>query len=491
MFRIAAYSRLRKVVIAITMLPFALMLLTTLCHGQANYQGAPHNVIYSNGYDTDGNDAFPEIANSDYTDVIVNFLEVDSNCQLTSPPYVSPSDMQTLHNAGKTVLVSFGGADDVDQNTGEDYTSEAYQVCSGNVGNLASQIANFVYANGFNGVDIDFEDTNAFENAAGYDGVAFLTQLTDDLYYQLSQPPFFEQNIITHAPQTAYWLDNYNYPYPPYVQIFWNSGNEIAWFNNQTYNNCLNGGNTDCTATDKINNYTNIVYSWQIPSIKLVVGVPVTYCGTTDRHGNCTGDGYIPYSSQDGNDMGTVISQLENAFPDSFGGVMGWDFTLDSNQANQWGYSWNSEMESLLTYYQQPWVGWNALTGLVLDSDDNGNLYTDSYSGAISQEWLFYGNTIVDRQTHRSLDSSTAGAAYTNFANGGNYQNWQFFGNTIVDRQTGRCLDSDYNGNVSTNSCNGGDSQNWNVPNGMAGALQRRQLPERSSGLSVIKERAR
>lgn len=445
------------------------LMLATLCYGQANYQGAPHNVIYSNGYDTYGNDAFPEIANSDYTDVIVNFLTVDasvnSSCQITSQPNISPSDMQTLHNAGKTVLVSFGGADKVDQNTGEDYTSEAYQACSGNVDNLASQIANFVYANGFNGVDIDFEDSSAFNAGGAYDGVAFLTQLTDDLYYKLSQPPFFEQNIITHAPQTAYWLDDYNYPYPPYAQIFWNSGNEIAWFNNQTYNNCLNGGNTDCNATDKINNYTNIVYSVQIPSIKLVMGVPVSYCGTTAGDPpQCTGDGYIPWSSQDGNDMLTVISQLQQAFPDSFGGVMGWDFTLDSNQPDQWGYTWNYEMEISMNYYQQPWVGWNALTGLVLDSDYNGNLYTDSYSGAISQEWLFDGNTIADRQTHRLLDSSAAGAVYTNFANGGNYQNWQFFGNTIVDRQTGRCLESDYYGNVFANPCNGGDSQNWNVP---------------------------
>jgi len=91
-------------------LGFALMLLTTLCYGQALDFGPPHNVIYSNGVDSSGNDAFPEIANSDYTDVIVNFLVVDSNCQLTSPPYVSPSDMQTLHNAGKTVLVSFGNS---------------------------------------------------------------------------------------------------------------------------------------------------------------------------------------------------------------------------------------------------------------------------------------------------------------------------------------------------------------------------------------------
>ena len=81
-------------------LGFALMLLTTLCHGQALDFGPPHNVIYSNGVDSSGNDAFLEIASSDYTDVIVNFRDVDSNCQLTPVPTVSQSDMRTLHNAG-------------------------------------------------------------------------------------------------------------------------------------------------------------------------------------------------------------------------------------------------------------------------------------------------------------------------------------------------------------------------------------------------------
>jgi len=80
------------------------------------------------------------------------------------------------------------------------------------VDNLANQIATFVTSNGFDGVDIDFEDTNAFENAAGYDGVDFLTQLTDDLYSQLPQ----YQNIVTHAPQTPYWFpdQSYSYQYP-------------------------------------------------------------------------------------------------------------------------------------------------------------------------------------------------------------------------------------------------------------------------------------
>ena len=105
MFRISASSQLLKSM-GISLL--VALVLTTLCYGQASYEGPSHNVIYSNGDDGNGNDAFPALANSAYTDVIVNFLTVDTNCQLDSQPYVSPGDMQALHNAGMTVLVSFG-----------------------------------------------------------------------------------------------------------------------------------------------------------------------------------------------------------------------------------------------------------------------------------------------------------------------------------------------------------------------------------------------
>ena len=461
------------------------LMLTPLCHGQATLAGPPHNVIYSNGADPNGNDAFPALANTSYTDVIVNFLTVDasvnSSCQFASQPYVSQSDMQALHNAGKTVLVSFGGADNVDKNTGEDYTSEGYQACYyGQMDSLANQIATFVTSNGFDGVDIDFEDTNSFQGQAGYDGVDFLTQLTDDLYSQL--PQF--QNIITHAPQTPYWLQNYNYQYPPYAQLYWNSGNEIAWFNNQTYNNCINGG-LDCSAGQKTGDFLNIVQNWQIYPLKLVVGVPVAKCATTDKHGNCTSDGYIPLDNDpNSNDMRSVISTLQGGYPLDFGGVMGWNYTFDLQYDSG---SWGTAISGGLIQYQANWVGIDLQTGLCLDSNNynatNGSVFTDSCNGNRSQNWQFKVNTIVDAQTGFCLDSNYAGQVYTDSCNGGNFQNWQFFGNTIRDRQTGRCLDSNFAGQAYTQPCNGGNYQNWQPP-----ALQDPFIP--NLALPQLAERA-
>jgi hypothetical protein len=333
------------------------LMLTTLGYGQS--QG--RNVIYWNGANN-----LPQLVSSAYDVIIVNFISPDENCNLGDNgglPSSIQTSIQLLHNAGKTVLVAFGDA-----------TSEAYQACYYNLlaqGPLYSavinQIQTIVYTNGFDGVDIDFEDDSGFSGA--YDGVDFLTHLTNGLYQGL--PP--SQRIITHASEDAYWAELFpGYAtYAPYVLVWLNAGNEIAWFNLQTYNNCDDGTDSpqpngiDCTALQKVLTYGAMVQTWGVPPTKLVLGVPVAYCGTVDNNGNCNGDGYIPfYAGGNGNDMWTLISNLEQTYPNQFGGVMGWYYSLDLEyQASNWG----GDMAYALSY-------WNGSANADLRADPSDRL---------------------------------------------------------------------------------------------------------------------
>ncbi|MBV8552551.1 MAG: ricin-type beta-trefoil lectin domain protein [Acidobacteriaceae bacterium] len=428
------------------------MPLTPLCYSQIGGPTPPHNVIYWNGDSTE----LQTLASSPYTDVIVNFVVPDSNCNLGSNGNLESdiaASVQTLHDAGKTVLVSFGNAG-----------SGQYAACASMVSSLAGQLAGIVQNNGFDGVDIDFEDTSAFQGQAGYDGVDFLTQLTNNLYNQLQQQQPWP--IITHAPATPYWLQNYSYSQPPYVSIFYNTVGEIAWFNNQTYNNCTDGPPaTDCTAQQKISDYQSIV-GVVGEAKRVVMGLPVSTCAT-GANNNCTGDGYIPLDNDpNGNDMRTVISTLQADYPFQFGGIMGWNYLRDLSDDNG---SWGTAISGALIQYQPTWVGANIKTGLCLDTGNynanNGNVYTDTCTGSSSQNWQFKVNTIVDAQTGLCLDSNYNGNVYTDSCNTGNFQNWEFYGGSIFDRRTGRCL-QDNNGTVVTAACNVGNLyQAWTSEN--------------------------
>jgi chitinase len=119
---------------------------------------------------------------------------------------------------------------------------------------LVQQILNFVVEYGFDGVDIDYEDNIGFQG--GYDGIAFLNGLTSGLAAALPSG----QNIITHAPQAAYW-DNSGAIFQwrtggvaPYVRLWQTVAYQIAWINNQFYNTPY----YDKDAATKVHWYDNI-----------------------------------------------------------------------------------------------------------------------------------------------------------------------------------------------------------------------------------------
>src|SRR5271165_5435216 len=258
------------------------------------------NVIY---YSSNANQIpLAGIANLPYTDIIVAFLVPDGNLNLVGAGGAFDdnlqSNIQTLQNAGKNVLISFGGAT---------FPSSAYQSYAQNVNGLVGQIVNFVTSYGFNGVDIDYEDDAGFTGT--YDGIGFLSALTNGLAQALPSG----QNIITHAPQTPYWDSNYYNA--PYAQIWQQVGNQITWINNQFYDN----PDYDKDAATKVFWYQNVAAI--IGAQNLLVGALVADTGQDE--------GYITLDDM----INNVINPLKSDFGSQFGGVMGWEFALDQGGA--------------------------------------------------------------------------------------------------------------------------------------------------------------
>jgi chitinase len=252
------------------------------------------------------------IANLPYTDVIVGFL-IPGSTGLTGdgPAFTDPltlqNDIQLLQSAGKNVLISVGG--EVSNNpkwTG--WSSPKYKLYSDKVPALVKQIVSWVDSTGADGVDIDFEDSDAFTGKAGYDGVTFLSELTSALSQALPSG-----SIVTHAPQTPYWDKNSEYK-AAYYNVHLQVGNSIAWYNNQFYNNPRYDGN----AATKVASY--IMIAEEIGPTKLLMGVSI----------DPSDEGAISLDDMTQN----VITPLLAQFPptpqsNEFGGVMTWEFAFD------------------------------------------------------------------------------------------------------------------------------------------------------------------
>jgi len=184
-------------------------------------------VVYYNS------DATPlsKVAEAGYTHVILSFLTVDpaggkAALALVEPDQISGqrSAITALKRAGKKVMISFGGGD---------MESAAWRRIAGREADLARLLDGYVRQYGLDGVDIDFEITEALQQhppREDFDGKDLLIKLTRALRAALPAGA-----LISHAPQPPY-LDP-RWEAAPYRDILKAVGEDIDWISVQYYNN--------------------------------------------------------------------------------------------------------------------------------------------------------------------------------------------------------------------------------------------------------------
>ncbi|KAF5350238.1 hypothetical protein D9758_007839 [Tetrapyrgos nigripes] len=205
---------------------------------------------------------------------------------------------QQYNAAGISLIVSAFGSTDAPTSIGADPTATAIT------------FANFVKTWGLDGIDVDYEDFNAF-NAQDGSAETWLTTFTTALRAQLPQG----QYILTHAP-VAPWFSTAKFP-GGYTEVNRNVGSLIDWYNVQFYNQ----GTTEYTTcagllTTSSSTWPNsavfqIASNSGVPLNKIVIGKPAT---SGDAN-----NGFIPTST-----LATCVNQAKSQGWNA--GVMVWEY---------------------------------------------------------------------------------------------------------------------------------------------------------------------
>jgi len=183
---------------------------------------------------------------------------IPENCGLgTSTQEIQKNLIQKFHANGVKVIVAAFGA------TNNPTSSDPTQVCS--------SIAQFVLANNLDGVDLDYEDSGAFE---GGRGAQWLITCTKVIRQYLPQGRY----LLTHAPQGPYFTTAPLYPDGAYLTVDKQVGDLIDWYNLQYYNQGTGvyEDYNDCFVACKAFPGTAVLELKGLRS-KVAVGKPVTH----------------------------------------------------------------------------------------------------------------------------------------------------------------------------------------------------------------------
>ncbi|KAJ3205592.1 hypothetical protein HDU82_005083 [Entophlyctis luteolus] len=136
----------------------------------------------------------------------------------------------------------------------------------------AKAVADFVVANSLDGVDVDFEDSNAFVSGTAE---SWLEEFTLELRSRLPAG----QYLISHAPQAPYFSKSF-YPNGAFNRIDSTVGSLIDFYNVQFYNQGV-GLYANCTsllyqsgASPPVTGTSLFEIAKTVPINKLVMGKP-------------------------------------------------------------------------------------------------------------------------------------------------------------------------------------------------------------------------
>lgn len=184
---------------------------------------APHWVIYSDQWVSGENGPPGPSAVKGFNTFILSFLLTSGAAdQALEWQSISASDRSAIKSqyatAGIKLLVSAFGATEAPTSTGSNPVT------------VANTMAAWVKKYGLDGIDVDYEDFNAFDGSSG-SAVTWLETFTKQLRVHLPQGSY----ILTHAP-VAPWFQSDAWSGGGYLAIDQAVGSLIDWYNVQFYN---------------------------------------------------------------------------------------------------------------------------------------------------------------------------------------------------------------------------------------------------------------
>ncbi|KAI0315995.1 glycoside hydrolase [Amylostereum chailletii] len=238
-------------------------------YASAAAQDAPHFVVYSEKW-VSGENGPPDVSVvTGFNTFILSFLLISGPAdQAVEWTLISANDRaaikQQYADAGVRLMVSAFGSTDAPTSSGADPVA------------TANTMAAWVKEYGLDGIDVDYEDFNAFNDGTSR-AVDWLNAFTKQLRAQLPAGEY----LITHAPVAPWYVFESTWSSGGYLAINAAVGDLIDWYNIQFYNQ----GTTEYTTCDGLLNDSGAPYPGSsvfeiaangVPTDKIVIGKPAS-----------------------------------------------------------------------------------------------------------------------------------------------------------------------------------------------------------------------